>query len=252
MADITDLINYYANLLIIQYNDQPKAQATIALLAKEILMNGVMLDVQNGYNIDTAVGVQLDVLGKYEDIDRFYSAFDPIDYFSLETYDESAPTTPPRYGFTDYASYPTDPPAGCLVYSEIVSVNNKLVDSAFRILIYLRIIQNYSDYSGGDIDSRLYALFGNSIRMEDIGNMRMVYFFDNTIDLALSQAIIAKKVLPRPMTVGGLVVSEVTGLMFGLTDYTGNASPFAYGFSDYADYASLTGLVLTYELISVA
>lgn len=255
MADaqtLQDLINYYTNCLIIQYNGQPKAQATIKLMAETLLANGVMLDVRDGYNLDTAIGKQLDILGKYENIDRFYSAFDPVNYFSLETYTEAPPTTPPRYGFTDYAHYATDPPAGCILYSEIVSINNQLVDSAFRILIYLRIIQNYSDYGGGDIDSRLYALFGNSIRMEDMGNMRMVFFIDNTQQIALVEAIIGKKVFPRPMTVLGLVVSEITGPMFGLTDYRLNSSPFAYGFSTYADYASLAGLDLTYDQMAVA
>lgn len=252
MADVTDLINYYTNLLIIQYNGEPKAQATIALFAKEMLMNGVMLDVLNGYDLDTAVGVQLDVLGKYENIDRFYAAFDPVDYFSLETYTEVAPSTPPRYGFTDYASYPTDPPAGCLIYSEIVAAKGVLTDAAFRTLIYLKIIQNYSNYGGGDIDSRIYALFGDAIRMEDSGNMSMAYIIDNTLPLTLVEAILYKKVLPRPMAVFGVVISGVSELMFGMTDYYGAASPYAYGFSDYADYASLSGIDLTYDLISVA
>lgn len=252
MADITDLINYYANLLIIQYNGLPKAQATIALFAKTLLANGVMLDVQQGYNLDTAVGKQLDVLGKYENIDRFYSAFDPVDYFSLETYDEEPPSTPPRYGFTDYAHYASDPPSGCLTYAEIVAVNNQLVDSAFRTLIYLRIIQNYSNYGDGDLDARLFALFGTTIRMEDLGNMRMAYFISSTVLTALVEAIINKKVLPRPMAVLGLIVSGVSGLIFGFTDYLGNSSPYAYGFSDYADYATLPGQILTYDQMAVA
>ena len=251
MADVTDLINYYSNLLIIQYNGLPKAKATIALMAEVLLCNGVIFDVQNGYDLDKAVGVQLDVLGKYQDITRFYSSFNPVDYFSLETYDEAAPTTPPRYGFTDYASYATDPPAGCLTYSEIISVNNKLIDSAFRTLIYLKIIQNYSNYGGGDIDARLYALFGNSIRIEDEGNMHMAYFIDDTVQPYMVQAIINKKVLPVPMTVGAVVVSDITGPIFGLTDYLGNSSPFGYGFSDYADYASVPGIVLTYDQMAV-
>ena len=256
MADVSDLIDYYTNLLIIQYNGQPKAAATIALIAEVFLASGVMLDVQNGYDLDNAVGVQLDVLGKYQNIDRFYSAFDPVDYFSLETYTEAPPSTPPRYGFTDYAHYATDPPSGCLTYSEIVAVNGSLVDSCFRTLIYLRIIQNYSNYGDGDIDARLFALFGSSIRMEDMGHMRMAYFITTAIQTALIEAIIYKKVLPRPMAVLGLVVSDVTGPMFGFTDYTeiplGVSSPYAYGFSDYADYVSLSGQILSYDQMAVA
>lgn len=252
MADVADLINYYQNLLIIQYNGKPKAAATIALIAREFLASGVMLDVQQGYDLANAVGVQLDVLGKYEDIDRFYSAFNPVDYFSLETYTESPPSTPPRYGFSTYADYATSPPSGCMIYSEIVAVNGSLVDSFFRTLIYLKIIQNYSNYGGGDIDARLFALFGTSIRMEDMGGMLMAYFINDTLQIALIEAILYKKVLPRPMAVGGLVVSGISGLMFGFSDYHGNSSPYAYGFSDYPDYVSLSGQILSYDQMAVA
>ena len=137
-----------------------------------------------------------------------------------------------------------------------MAVNGSLVDSFFRTLIYLRIIQNYSNYGDGDIDARLFALFGSSIRMEDMGDMRMAYFITTAIQTALIEAIIYKKVLPRPMAVLGLVVSDVTGPMFAFTDYTeiplGISSPYAYGFSDYADYVSLSGQILSYDQMAVA
>lgn len=251
MTDITNLVEYYSGLLINQYNSLPKAKATIELMANLMLASGVMFDVQNGYNLDTAVGDQLDVIGKYEGIDRYYSAFNPVDYFSLETYTESAPSTPPRYGFTTYANYATDPPAGCLIYSEIVAANGSLTDSAFRTLIYLKIIQNYSNYGDGDLDARLYALFGTTIRMEDNGNMSMAYFIASSVNVAFVEAVIYKKALPRPMGVGAIAVSNITGPMFGFTDYHGASSPYAYGFSTYSNYASLAGLDLTYDRIAV-
>lgn len=246
MADITSTIEYYVNLLIIQYHNKPKAQATIRLFAEVLLANGIALDVRDGYDLETAVGVQLDVLGKYEGIDRFYRAFNPTDYFSLQTYTESTPTFPPRHGFTDYAHYLTDPPAGCLIYSEIISSNNRLVDDAFRTLIKLKIVQNYSNHSNGSIDESLFSFFGTSIRMEDSGNMHMVYFISSAID-ALIQAILYKKVLPVPMAVGAVLVTGITGPMFALVDYTLVDSPFAYGLSTYANYASLDGQVLSYD-----
>ena len=57
MADVTDLIEFYQNLLIIQYNEKEKAKATIGLLSETILADGILFDIRDGFNLDTAVGV---------------------------------------------------------------------------------------------------------------------------------------------------------------------------------------------------
>lgn len=66
-----ELINYYANLLILQYLGQPNAYATIQALVKMVIMDQIPTQVQDAFNMDgTAVGVQLDVLGKYAGVIR--------------------------------------------------------------------------------------------------------------------------------------------------------------------------------------
>ncbi len=62
---IQSLIDYYTGLLIIQYNNKPKAMATISAISEEMIASGVMFDVRDGYSVDIAVGVQLDIIGKY-------------------------------------------------------------------------------------------------------------------------------------------------------------------------------------------
>lgn len=64
MTDL-ELINYYANLLILQYKQRPKAYATIQALVAMPIAEQVPIDVQNAFDISSAIGVQLDVLGKY-------------------------------------------------------------------------------------------------------------------------------------------------------------------------------------------
>ena len=66
-----EIIDYYANLLILQYISKPKAYATIQALVKPVIMDQLPLDVQNAFNVDTAVGVQLDVIGKYCGVTRY-------------------------------------------------------------------------------------------------------------------------------------------------------------------------------------
>ncbi len=61
----TQLAQYYANLLILQYVGKPNAYAVIQLIASVAILNQLPLYIQNAYNVQSAVGPQLDVLGKY-------------------------------------------------------------------------------------------------------------------------------------------------------------------------------------------
>ncbi len=65
-----DIINYYANLLIIQYANKPKAYATIQALVKMVVMDQLPVAVQGAFDLSTASGVQLDVLAKYAGVTR--------------------------------------------------------------------------------------------------------------------------------------------------------------------------------------
>lgn len=65
-----ELLSYYENLLIIQYNNKPKARATIRLLISTLLANNIVSQVNNSFDLNTAIGVQLDTIGKYLDLDR--------------------------------------------------------------------------------------------------------------------------------------------------------------------------------------
>lgn len=69
-----ELIDYYADLLIIQYKEKPKAYATIQAQVTPIVMEQLPLAVQNAFDLETAIGVQLDVIGKYVGVRR--SVFD--------------------------------------------------------------------------------------------------------------------------------------------------------------------------------
>lgn len=73
------LTAYYANLLIMQYLNKPKAYATVQATAAQFVFDQLPVAVQNAYDINTAVGVQLDVLGKYVGASRNgYSNNQPV------------------------------------------------------------------------------------------------------------------------------------------------------------------------------
>ena len=62
---------YYSNLLILQYNGKPKAKATIEAVVS-LLPDDLIQEVIGGFDIETAVGKQLDILGEYVGVDRYY------------------------------------------------------------------------------------------------------------------------------------------------------------------------------------
>lgn len=66
-----EIDEYYANLLIMQYHSKRKARDTIKSSSASI-PDTLIQEVINGYNLNTAVGEQLDTLGIYIGTDRYY------------------------------------------------------------------------------------------------------------------------------------------------------------------------------------
>ena len=169
------IINFYANLLILQYQGKPKAFATIQSTAAPLVMDQLPLAVQDAFDIDTAVGVQLDVLGKYVGASR--------------------------YGYI-FPAVPGDP-------NQPVTLN----DSDFRKLIKMAIVQNSEGSSLADIQNLLALYFPDVIRVFDYANMHMDYFFDTAFGTnQLAEFFVLQKRLPKPMGVqlGALIFAPLT------------------------------------------
>jgi Protein of unknown function (DUF2612) len=160
--DTQDLIDYYANLLIFQYVEKPKAYATIQAIVTPVLMPQASLSdptlplaVQNGFNLDTAVGVQLDVLGKYQNVTRT----------GLDT--NGSPIT--------------------------------LDDDDFRTLIQFASFVNNSGSSLYQIQTLLDAFLPDLIYVFDFQDMRLGYFVDSGLgSLNLLALVISENLLPVP------------------------------------------------------
>ena len=65
-----ELKKYYSGLLIIQYITKTKAKGMIESIAEQFIADQIYTQVQDAFDIDTAVGVQLDVVGKYAGVQR--------------------------------------------------------------------------------------------------------------------------------------------------------------------------------------
>lgn len=210
MADantVQNLVDYYANLLIIQYHDKPKAQAEIKLLVNELVASGVYLDVQSGYDVNNAIGAQLDILGKYIGVERVFQDNDLTNMFSLTDYNESDPSAQDRWGFDTYTTFDSTDENGVLTYDSVLTVNFFLTDDQYRQLLLMKILKNYSNGSVASIDQIVYEFFGTQITWAETGVMQITYTIPFSFN-ALVQAAIIKGILPKPM--GVQLIVDVT------------------------------------------
>lgn len=170
------LIEYYQDLLIVQYHDKPKAKAMIKAEMEETLANLLDIQVRDAFDVDTAVGAQLDIIGKWVGIDGIFKGqmFDNKSWFSLTRYNE--PTTPLQGGFSRFDNFDTLE-GGFLTYDFIVSTRNKINDTDFRMLIKLKIIRNNIKHSPKDIDEAMYKLFADTLYTVWGECMEMTFYY---------------------------------------------------------------------------
>jgi hypothetical protein len=196
--DLTNIIKTYVDLLILQYANQPKAKATIELIAKELLADGIYWDSLEAYNIDTAIGKQLDIIGKYIGIDRFYkSAFSSKDLFVFAT--KNTTNYNNVVGFATKNNYDYLKSKSFSKF-ELIGDLSMLSDDAFRLALYFKRMQNNANASYQSINDNLYKIFGNDIVAQTNRTMD-IYYYANKSYTSILAYLVQKKALPKPMGV---------------------------------------------------
>ncbi len=230
-----ELIAYYANLLILQYRNKPNAMPTIMAIIRSLMIYDLIRQVENGYNIDDAIGVQLDVLAKYTGADRVATGVDfSRTFFGFVDYAEPTPYTGVA-GLIEYEEL-NPPDAQFLKYDTDVESAYRLTDNELRFLIKLKIAQNNSNHSAGEIDEILDEFFPGQVIFTDNFDMTISYIFDTDIE-RIAEIAVAQGAIPKPAAVG-LEVSFVPNIenIFSLLKYEGGTPPdFSQGFIEYSD-----------------
>lgn len=211
MSALSDqLITYYQQLLIIQYRTKPRAFGTIGALmggtgTYGLIANALPNQVRDGFDLDTAVGRQLDILGKLRGTTRYFFGLDLSKTFlPLVDYDDPDVGTLP--GIADYDD-PVQPP---LIYTMTYEdfVLNTIMDGDFRRVIKFLAAVSSCDFSYGTIDAICYNFFAGNVNLIVTGNMAITYqhLTSDTDDLF---AIISQMgILPAPAGVS-VAVQEV-------------------------------------------
>ena len=86
---LAEKITYYTDLLIMQYRTAIRARKQVSLLTKQAMADDLIVAVRDAFAVDTAVGAQLDILGKYVGVPRNIGTPLPQAYFGLYDYGAS-------------------------------------------------------------------------------------------------------------------------------------------------------------------
>ena len=195
MITAQQALDYYSKLLIIQYNSLPKATGTIQALTNCSVCDGFFFQLQNCFNLSTAVGQQLTIIGKIVGVPRQIYGLDLTDtFFTLSNWNGQ----PASVGFNSWTT-PADTARLASWQTTDIYVPT---DFEMRALIQLKIIRNTYYTSLGQIVPALYALFGNAISIVDNFNTSITWNFSSPYHNVGTVSAFLKNIVPKPMGIG--------------------------------------------------
>ncbi len=182
-----------------QYRNKPKAVAWYGIvpeLANEIC--NVYQDVSNSYDIDNAIGEQLDVIGRIVVINR---SFESSVVFDVGT-EFGADTLEAQFGGAE-----------AQFESSGSTISNDVSDSIFRTLIKAKIAKNNSPATLDGISEALqYITNVTDIQVVDNEDMTFSVSFGEELTDTERFVFSTFDVVPRPQGVGFLGFVEETAI----------------------------------------
>ncbi|MBW1812138.1 MAG: DUF2612 domain-containing protein [Deltaproteobacteria bacterium] len=195
-----EILKYYADLLIVQYNNLAKARGNVELMVNQATCDGLAQDENLSFTLADAIGAQLDILGRIVGVPRnVQGLIIGRTYYNFTTY-----LSPASNGFASYADavYPSD--ILWLRYSDITNASYTLLDSEMRTLIALKIALNTRNSSTKDINDILWEFFGSDVEFIDNQDMTITYNISTDIQQVMEIAVFLE-FLPKPMGVSKTV-----------------------------------------------
>lgn len=188
-----EFIDYYKSLLILQYSSQPNALATMQAIVGKLIQDQIIQQVIDGFDVDSAIGAQLDILGTYVGQSRIVFGLLAGDFWALPAYAD--PSYASYFGWAEYGD--ADPTWNWILYNDVNSLAYTLSDSQMRRMIKLRAALRSSANGLGDLDDILYSFFGVYVDLQDNMDMTIVYehqIIDPDIDNLWQIAVLSEAI----------------------------------------------------------
>ncbi len=220
MPTIQEFIDEYLGLLIIQYSDSSKAVAEVTLKASEYAkIYEFYSNFFDAFDLDQAIGDQLDIIGKIVGIPRI------VPFSTIKKY----------FGFSDNAnSLSFD--AGTMFdkFTDSGYTDTELSDVQMRKLIRAKISKNItSPYMVADerisLQDVINSAFNGAAYVIDNYDMTLTLYIDESVSIDDLTLIKNLNLLPSPQGVGyKSFISYSTVETFGFGDNL-NAKTFNQG-----------------------
>lgn len=195
--EVSNVEEYYANLLILQYRNKPNARATVKLGADIYLGDGLVFELNDILNIDIAVGRQLDLIGQILGCSRNIPGFTPdTEFFSFEK--ENA------FGYSDKNTLSK---GYWKSYFNSTGSSFALQDSDYRNLLKFKAAYNLKRGSMGELDEIYYTFFGDNLTMTNNKDLTVTYTANSSLSVALQAAIFLDYIKP-PMGISYTITEE--------------------------------------------
>lgn len=196
LPDFQTLLDYYTSLLIMQYRELTKAKSHIELYANVALGNLLIWQLERAFDVDTAVGAQLDILAKYVGCQRSVSNYIiGRKYFELNNCNNLSFES--INGFSEAGN--TTLNWGLIFYGLNGAANRYTMnDSELRTMIKFLIIKNNTRGTFSNVLSTVYNTFGSDILLTDNLNMTWTIKVPQTYSNVLSICI-SQNYFPRPV-----------------------------------------------------
>lgn len=201
MATLDDLLA----LVTSEYQNQPNYKAVLTTVLQPFVDGQNLMDMVNAlYDIDVAVGQQLDVVGQWVGFSRQLDAPLVGVYFAFDT---------PGVGFDEGVWYaPPEPKNGVI----------NLDDATYRLMLFAKIAANISDGTTVSLERVLNEIFvtspGTLVFIQDLMDMTMNVLVAGVIPSALFLSLLANDYIPfRPGAVklNDVIVVTAPGPLFG-------------------------------------
>ena len=200
---LDDIKKIYADLLIAQYRNRTRARATIGLLAGEATCDGLLLLEQNCFDLDTALGAQLDIIGRIVGVPRNIYGLDlSHTYWEMTGY-SGTPTGIDMQRYNDAIIGPE------LMLRYRSTATYTMSDFEMRALIKLKIVYNTARETLKDFMESLYAAFSGGITIVDNFDVTITYKVDSQYTTMMTIASYLG-IIPKPMGVA-LTIEQIGG-----------------------------------------
>lgn len=211
---LDNIKSWAKNLIILQYKQSPKNKALIDLMVELVFAKNLTLQIRDlCLNVDKSIGAQLDVIGKWVGIDRYYNAIDlwEQNYIALVNYSNIQDDEYLQWqgGFSNYTNF-ADNDGGFLTYKAWIDTRtkvNQIGDDYFRKLIKLKIIKNSIRFTNKNIDDAIWQWSDGEIYIT-WGTMEVTYHYPAELTNLMTLAVYKNVLLaPTGCTINTEVIS---------------------------------------------